>query len=112
MNTATEGQLLELYKTEIQKGEVKVENLVAVNNLLKTDFTDSILIRDTIYKNFEFIDYLMQNTFYCVSDEIQHLSGGGEIPHRDKEIAEKLRQRLAKYLKILVQTNAFKEISF
>ena len=112
MNTATEGQLLELYKTEIQKGEVKVENLVAINNLLKTDFTDSILIRDTIYKNFEFIDYLMQNTFYCVSDEIQHLSGGGEIPHKDKEIAEKLRQRLAKYLNILVQTNAFKEISF
>ena len=54
----------------------------------------------------------MQNTFYCVSDEMQCLSGGGEIPHKDKEIAEKLRQRLAKYLKILVQTNAFKEISF
>lgn len=54
MNTLTEEQLLELYKTEIQSGEVKVENLIAVNNLLKTEFTDSILIRDTIYKNFEF----------------------------------------------------------
>lgn len=110
MKIATEEQLLEIYKTEIQNGEVSVENLLAINNLLKTDFTDNVLIRDTIYKNFEFIDYLMQNTFYCVSNEIQFLSGCGEIPHKDKEIAEKLRQRLAKYLKILVQTNAFKEI--
>lgn len=112
MNTLTEEQLIKLYKREIESGKVKTENLIAVNSLLNTDFTDRILIRDTISKNFEFIDYLMQNTFYCVSDEIQHLSGGGEILHRDKEIAEKLRQRLAKYLKILVQTNAFKEISF
>ncbi|EKT3967436.1 hypothetical protein NTJ12_002524 [Flavobacterium psychrophilum] len=112
MNIATEEQLLKLYKTEIESGKVKVENLIAVNNLLNTDFTDRILIRDTISKNFDFIDYLMQNTFYCVSDELQWLSGGGEIPHVNKEIGERLTHRLAKYLKILVQTNAFKEISF